>query len=88
MCHLFIANSLSGYALQGVYPRIANAVAELLLLSPSNAGRKHVGKALTHYSLLNIRARAHLQCRVDAHGNIKKLFVKEWHTTFYAPCHQ
>ena len=36
VCHLFVGHGFGGYLLQGVTPRITYALAELLLLSPSN----------------------------------------------------
>ena len=84
--HLFVGNGLGCDLLQGVDPRVAYTIAELLLLAPGYGFGQHVGKGLAYNLLLNGFAWAHLGFGVGAHGHIQELLVEEWHTTLNTPC--
>ena len=91
MCHLLVSYSLGRNLLQGVNPRIAYAVAELLLLSPRHLFWQHILKRLTHDALLHGRLgvrtieAAHLSLGIGAHSHVKEFLVEERHTSFHAP---
>src|SRR5574344_51911 len=75
MSHLLITHLVAGNFLQCINPVISHAVAELLLLSPSNALGQDISKGFTHDFLLNGTAQAHLCLRVCTHGYVKELLV-------------
>ena len=85
VCHLLVAHLVGCNLLQCVNPRVSNAIAELLLLSPSHCLRQHVGKSFAHNLLLYRLARTHLCLWIGAHRNVEELFVEEWHTAFNTP---
>ena len=70
MRHLLIADGRCSNLLQGVNPRIAYTIGELLLLAPCYFFRKQIGKCLTNDLLLDGLVRTHLQNRVHTHGYI------------------
>lgn len=84
-CHLFVADGSGGDGFQCINPTVAHTVGELFFLPPGNALREHVGKGFADYFLFYFLAGAHLDCRIDAHGNIQEFFVEEGDTSFHSP---
>ena len=86
--HLLIGHGSGRDGLEGVYPRVAHAVAELLLLTPCHLMGQDIGKGLAHDALLDGGAGTHLGLGVGAHGHVEKLLVQEGHPPLHAPCGQ
>ena len=85
MRHLLVADGLGSHRLQGVNPRIAHPVAELLLLPPGHRLGQQVGKGLADNLLLNDLAGTHLGLGIQAHRHIEERLVEERHTPLDAP---
>lgn len=85
MCHLFVADGSGSDGFQRINPTVAHTVGELFFLPPGNVLREHVGKGFADYFLFYLLAGAHLDCRIDAHGNIQEFFVEEGDTSFHSP---
>lgn len=85
MCHLFVADGSGSDGFQRINPTVAHTVGELFFLPPGNALGEYVGKGFADYFLFYLLAGAHLDCRIDAHGNIQEFFVEEGDTSFYSP---
>ena len=85
MSHLLIAYCFGRDAFQGVNPRIAYAVAELLLLTPGHLVGQHVLEGFTHDAFLDFLAGTHLGRWIGTHCHVKKLLVKERYTSFDTP---
>lgn len=84
-CHLFVADGSGSDGFQRINPTVAHTVGELFFLPPGNVLREHVGKGFADYFLFYLLAGAHLDCRIDAHGNIQEFFVEEGDTSFHSP---
>lgn len=94
--HLLVGDHLLGLVLEAVDPAVADAVGELLLLSPQDVvgevglGARLAGgvEGLAHDVLLDaaLVLLDQLLLGVDVHGNVKELLVEERNAGFDTPC--
>ena len=83
--HFSVADGLGGHLFQRVDPAVADAVGELFLLPPGYFRGEHFGESLAENFLLDHATGTHFGFRVEAHGNIEKLFAEERNATFHTP---